>query len=237
MTRHTPRIAARRGGHKRAAFLGSFAFGGCSTAAVIHRDATREEVLRDHARHPHRDRRLCRHRRPGGERGDRGPVRDVARVGRRGRRRSASSSSRRCRDGSPRCPSGPSSTSCASASGRACAGQPGRVVLHQLPHAHRGDRGSRPRLSTRRPSVNYLLWIPFAGFCVWIVIWRVQFEHDGDRSSGCRARAPRLPVRALAASAPTGATSSHQATHPSIAAGERRLHLRLLRDRACSARR
>ena len=25
-------------------------------------------------------------------------------------------------------------------------------------------------------SVNYLLWVPIVGFCVWLVIWRVKFD-------------------------------------------------------------
>ena len=29
--------------------------------------------------------------------------------------------------------------------------------------------------------VNYLLWIPLAGFAVWLVIWRVKFSTLGDR--------------------------------------------------------
>ena len=35
--------------------------------------------------------------------------------------------------------------------------------------------------------VNYLLWIPLAGFAVWLVIWRVKFAIDGERRSGCSA--------------------------------------------------
>ena len=90
---------------------------------------------------PHRHRRVRRHRRPRRQRRDRRPLRHEPGLGRASSASSASSCTPRCAAGWRRSAGGRCSTSSASGSGpRFGAGQPRRLVLHQLADADRRDR-------------------------------------------------------------------------------------------------
>ena len=128
---------------------------------------------RDLPRHPHRDRRLRRHGRPRRQRRDRRPLRHEPGLGRASSASSASSSTPRCAAGWRRCRGRPVFDLVRERLGPALRpGQPGRLVLHQLPDAHRRDRRRRHRRLARRRASTTCCCIPFAAVLVWLVIWR-----------------------------------------------------------------
>ena len=67
--------------------------------------------------------------------------------------------------------------------------------------------------------VNYLLWIPLAGFLVWFVIWRMKFE-TMERVFGLMGLVLIVGAVALVKLHPDWMHLWHQASHPSIPQGE-----------------
>ena len=67
--------------------------------------------------------------------------------------------------------------------------------------------------------VNYLLWIPLAGFAVWLVIWRVKFE-TLETTFGLLGLAMIVVVVAVVQLDPSWTQLWHHATHPSVPSGE-----------------
>jgi Mn2+/Fe2+ NRAMP family transporter len=69
--------------------------------------------------------------------------------------------------------------------------------------------------------VNYLLWIPLAGFAVWLVIWRVKFS-TLETVFGLMGLAIIVVVVALVQLHPDWSVLWHQASHHSVPRGEGR---------------
>jgi manganese transport protein len=67
--------------------------------------------------------------------------------------------------------------------------------------------------------VNYLLWIPLAGFLVWLVIWRVRFQ-PMETVFGLLGLVLLVMAVALWKLAPDWSGLWHQASHPSVTSGE-----------------
>ncbi len=67
--------------------------------------------------------------------------------------------------------------------------------------------------------VNYLLWIPLAGFLVWLVIWRVKFE-SMERIFGLMGLAMIVVAVAVWQLHPSWSGLWQQASHPSVPSGE-----------------
>jgi Mn2+/Fe2+ NRAMP family transporter len=68
-------------------------------------------------------------------------------------------------------------------------------------------------------SINYLLWIPFAAFMVWLVIWRVQFE-TMERVFGLMGLLLIVFGVVVWQSHPDWGGLFHNASHPSLPRGE-----------------
>jgi manganese transport protein len=67
--------------------------------------------------------------------------------------------------------------------------------------------------------VNYLLWIPLAGFLVWLVIWRVKFE-SLERVFGLMGLVLIVMAVAVWKLHPSWSELWHQASHPTVPSGE-----------------
>ena len=67
--------------------------------------------------------------------------------------------------------------------------------------------------------VNYLLWLPLAGFLVWFMIWRVRYD-TLERTFGLLGLTTIVFVVALWHLHPDWSALWHQARHPAVPSGE-----------------
>jgi manganese transport protein len=68
-------------------------------------------------------------------------------------------------------------------------------------------------------SVNYLLWVPVVGFCVWVVIWRVRFELM-EQVFGLVGLCLLVFAVALWKLGPDWGQVLHEVSHPTVPPGE-----------------